>query len=104
MRALPPCVKMRLGGPGLRQPEPPGLLHPMASEPADAAVVEVDDPAVANVAGEPAGVVATVVVVVPAVVVAPAALPVPAAAVDRDAAADGVAVTPAVDVADVGHL
>src|SRR5690606_3199722 len=114
-------LRMRLGGPGLRQPEPPraplarerlggglrgrsGNPPPGALQPADSAVVEVDHAAVAHVAGEPAGVVAAVAVVPAAPVVAPAAAPVGVAGVDRDAALDLVAVALAVDVADVGHL
>src|SRR5688500_2027836 len=98
---------MRLGGPGLRQPEPPTACSALGKglpEAAHAAVVEVDHLAVPHLAGEGAGVVALVVVVVAAVIVAPATLPVGVAGVDRDAALHRVAVALAVDVADVGHL
>src|SRR5690606_8124265 len=96
---------------GLRQAEPEACRLPVrprlgkgSPEAANAAVVEVDHPAVTHLAGELACVVAAVAVVPAAPVVAPAAAPVGVAGVDRDAALDRVAVALAVDVADVGDL
>src|SRR5690606_27619651 len=93
--------------PGLRKAEPgapQGARFARPSQAPDAAVVEVDHPAMSHLAGELAGVVAAVAVVPAAPVVAPPAAPVGIAGVDRDPALDGVAVALAVDVANVGHL
>src|SRR5690606_35415647 len=66
--------------------------------------IEVDDPAVAHLAGELACIVAAVTVVPAAVVVVPATAPVAVVGVYREAAFHRVTVALAVDVADVGHL